>query len=77
VLALDAARSLVAHMLRAHDARARRGALARRAHASRKRSRSAKKRFLYFLLGVVRILSKFGAGCIFFQYLATNQIFIV
>ena len=27
---------------------------------------------LYFLLGVVRIFSKFGAGCIFFQYLVTN-----
>ena len=30
---------------------------------------------LYFLLGVVRIFSKFGVGCIFFQYLVTNYIF--
>ena len=30
---------------------------------------------LYFVLGVVRIFSKFGAGCIFFQYLVTNYIF--
>ena len=33
VLALNATRSLVARMLRAHDARARHGALAHRAHA--------------------------------------------
>ena len=32
---------------------------------------------LYFLLGVVRIFSKFGAGCIFFQYLITNLLSMV
>ena len=30
---------------------------------------------LHFLLGVVRILSKFGEGCIFFQHLVTNYMF--
>ena len=47
-------------------------AAARFPRAVLERAAAEKNGCLYFRLGVVRIFSKFGAGCIFFQYLVTN-----